>query len=964
MIAGRNLRFTTAFVFVALCCPACAKAPAGTGIDPPADSLLLDDPAAVESEELIGWRPRKPLIPPRVAMLAGLLPLRTLGIDTFRASYPEFDGRGVVIAIMDNGVEPGVAGLTHTSTGEPKILDLRDFSGQGRVPLVRVESFDSDTITVGGSSFSGMRELDRLADAPIFAGVFRERDLGTSGAADVNGNGHTADEFLVVVLRRGGEWAVVTDTDGNGSFAGERVVRDYAVAGEVFSYGVDPNATDPGPLTIAINIDDGVDAPVLDFFFDDSGHGTHVAGIAAGHDLFDVDGFDGVAPGAQLIGLKIADNSRGGISVGGSVVNAMEYAVSFAEEHDLSLVINMSHGIGNEVEGAASLDSIIDDFSYENPDVLFVVSAGNEGPGISSVGFPGSAQQALSVCALFPPVFFHGSSPNHSYERSPVAHWSARGGEVAKPDLCAPGKAFSVVPRWHSGKEVLEGTSQAAPQIAGAASLLLSAMRARNVSVRAVEVTRSLKNTAKRPPGLTALDVGAGVPNVSAALQWLAAGHQAGTYSVHAVADEDLVHQGSAAFRRSGLTSPADTVQRFIVSSVGGQPAARLLLESDVDWIRAPRFVEPRGAPVTIDLVYDQSQLQNPGIYVGTVFAKSATDTVAGPLFELVNTVVVPHGLSPGGYKHELKSGTVRRHFFNVPANAGGLEVVVRLADPSSKAMLHLFDPEGRPVRGQGGRSVGGLRSSSASIAVGVEALVPGVYEAVVAAPPAETVAYGFEVAIPDVAVESVGDGPVATIRNLSHRSVRAIVTAEVIGASSHHLVEGRGSERAEVRVVPPQWADRMLLKVFLRKKSWNQITGFGVTVFDTAGVLVSDGPLNYSGARQIVQLDSVVHSAGLDVELLPAFARADAQTSWTAELEVVFLLPNAVELTTSDGSNRTGVLIAPQAVEEVDFVLQPDWGWIDQDLLPLVEVTARLPVGPPSFRRDVAVPRRSVVPR
>jgi tripeptidyl-peptidase-2 len=951
MTPDTRLRWWAASVIGVFFFFACAPLPQ------PAETQVSPDSAAAASAAV--WVPRKPLIPPRVALLAGLLPLRALGIDTFRWKFTEFDGRGVVIAILDNGVDPGVAGLIHTSTNAPKMLDLRDFSGEGRIPLEELDSTGGDSIVVAGHVLTGFRRFARVTRPPYYTGVFRERDLGASHAADVNGNGQVSDEFPVLAMFYDNEWVVVTDTDGDRSLDDEPLLRDYTVAGETFSYATSPNTTAPGPLTIAVNLGEDGSVPILDFYFDDSGHGTHVAGIAAGHDMFGVEGFDGVAPGAQLLGLKIADNSRGGISVTGSVVKAMDYAAAFAEEHGLSLVINMSHGIGNEVEGAASIDSIINAFTFAHPRILFVVSAGNEGPGISSVGFPGSAEHALSVCALYPSVFAHNPNQATQSDRYMVAPWSARGAEVAKPDLCAPGKAFSTVPLWLSGKEVREGTSQAAPQVAGAAALLLSAVRSRNEAVRAVDVARALKNTAERPQGTTALDVGAGVPNVSAAYNWLLAGHQAGVYAVEVLGDGGVVRRGTAAYRRAGFSSAADTVQRFVVTSVIGQPAARLLLESDVDWIVPPAIVEPYGGPVTIELIYDQSKLDSPGLYVGTVTARSATDTAGGALFELRNTVVVPHGLSPGGYKKKLEAGSVHRHFFDIPEGAGGLEVVVALPDPSSKATLYLFEPDGRPYRGQSERAVGGLRTSSATITVAGDDLVPGVYEAVVFAPPAEEAVYGLEVAVPEVAVESVDDGPVATVRNLGNSRVRAIVSADLIGAAQHLSVDGLGSMPQSVRVVPPEWAKRMLLSVSLPKATWNRITGFGVTVFDTSGARVSDGPLNYSGARQMVELTASGAFGGLDVELLPAFARGDAQTGWVAELEVMFLLPEAVSLALPDGSERAGVVLEPLAVREVAFVLDSTWYADLHDLLPLVEVIARLPVGPPSIRRGVAIPRK-----
>ena len=65
-------------------------------------------------------------------------------------------------------------------------------------------------------------------------------------------------------------------------------------------------------VTVAANFGEASEAPTLDLVFDTGAHGTHVSGIAAGHDLYGVPGFDGVAPGAQLLGLKIANSAQGG----------------------------------------------------------------------------------------------------------------------------------------------------------------------------------------------------------------------------------------------------------------------------------------------------------------------------------------------------------------------------------------------------------------------------------------------------------------------------------------------------------------------------------------------------------------------------------------------------------------------------------------------------------------------------
>ena len=121
------------------------------------------------------------------------------------------------------------------------------------------------------------------------------------------------------------------------------------------------------------------------------------------------------------------------------------------------------------------IDSLVNEFSLKHPDVLFVISAGNDGPGLSTVGFPASADLALSVCALFPGVFSQPPDAGTPVPPDVMGYWSARVGELAKPEVCAPGVAYSNVPPWHTGEEISGGTSMAAPQVSGLAAVLQSA---------------------------------------------------------------------------------------------------------------------------------------------------------------------------------------------------------------------------------------------------------------------------------------------------------------------------------------------------------------------------------------------------------------------------------------------------------------------------------------------------------
>jgi hypothetical protein len=552
------------------------------------------------------------------------------------------------------------------------------------------------------------------------------------------------------------------------------------------------------------------------------------------------------------------------------------------------LVLNLSFGIGNDSEGTASIDSIVDAFALQHPDILFVISAANDGPGISTVGFPGSAEFALTVCALFPGVFAEPPQPGVRPPDDVIGWWSGRGGELQKPDLCAPGVAFSNVPPWQAGEEISGGTSMAAPQLSGAAALLLSGLAQLNQSVRAVDVRRALTSTASPIRGATVIDMGAGVPNVEEAFRWLRAAHRAGRFSIRALTDDAGTGRTTAAFRRNGLT-PGDTIQRFRVVPVDGQPFARVLLRSDAPWLSAPDAIDFQGEPATVEVRYDAAQLQGPGVYVGTVWARPETDSLAGAAFGLTNTVVVPRQLETQfSDRRYLASGQTYRYFFEVPAEAGGLNLDLVVADPEREATLYLFEPSGQPYRGEPSVAAGGDAPERSGIAVRAEDMLGGVYEAVVVSPPLSGVTYQFHVSLPEVAVTEIGESGV-TVQHRHGGDARTEVTATVIGATQEQRLWGRGAVPETIATIAPEWADELQLDITVSEKTWPLVTDFAVTVWDTTGQLVSQGPLNYRTARQRLKLDSVTTRA-LRVELTPAFALPDPVVDWHADVRITFV--------------------------------------------------------------------------
>jgi subtilisin family serine protease len=817
--------------------------------------------------------------PPQVAYAHGWMALASTGADRFVTAHPTYDGREVLIGILDTGIDPGIPGLSTTSTGSPKILDLRDFSAEGAVPLTQVTP-SGDSVEVGGRRLGGFGRVASLSTAgPYYGGTIAEIPLGEPPAADLNANGKVGDTLAVVVTRAPDGWVLFADTDGDGSLANERPVHDYLAGRETFAWhqrGRTPR------VNIAANLSERAGRPELDLYFDLAGHGSHVAGIAAGHDLYGVSGFNGVAPGAQLLGLKIANSAQGSITTTGSMLRAMDYAIRFAQARHLPLVLNMSFGVGNEAEGAARIDALIDSVLGQHPDVVCTISAGNDGPGLSTMGFPGSAEAAITAGATLPASFLPPSPSGGASDQ--LAYFSARGGETAKPDLVTPGVAYSSVPRWNAGEEVEQGTSMAAPHAAGLVSLLVSALAQEQRPIQASAIKRALMVTAQPTAGATFVDEGTGLPDEERAYRWLKEGHRVPEVRVRALG----AGASTAVLERADRT--ADSVRTFELLRPASAPAASFTLRSDAPWLTAPARVTLTGPRTRVTVHYARRKLGTSGAYVGVV-SGWGEDTLAGPAFRLVNTVVIPARVASGSRAlragEKLAAGGMLRTFFRADS-ARPFVLSIETGGHAEQGLGFLHEPGGMPFRDESARSAGN-GPQAADYEADARDVVSGVYEAVLVAPPGQALSATVSVTQSPLRLRAVreADSVAAAFTNVTASAVQAEVGLHLAGAEREEAVKAKGSDTQRIPFVVPSWSRGVVVDITMDPAQWARFTDFGVTLFDSLGRQLGKKPMNYAFGRLLVELPVGHGDLPVTLGLFPGFADPADNQSWSLHASI-----------------------------------------------------------------------------
>lgn len=199
--------------------------------------------------------------------------------------------------------------------------------------------------------------------------------------------------------------------------------------------------------------------------YDDNGHGTHVSGIIGGTGFTSRGKYMGIAPGCNIIMLKVLDRQGNGNT--GQVLEALDWVIQNRDKYGIR-ILNISVGMLTSAKQEEQEKLVEAVERVWNHKIVVIAAAGNNGPNKGSITVPGMCKTIITV----------GSSDDDAIGgRRPglVKGYSGRGPTdccIVKPEMTAPGTSIvSCAP--NMGYEVKSGTSMATPVVAGAVTLLL-----------------------------------------------------------------------------------------------------------------------------------------------------------------------------------------------------------------------------------------------------------------------------------------------------------------------------------------------------------------------------------------------------------------------------------------------------------------------------------------------------------
>lgn len=253
-----------------------------------------------------------------------------------------------------------------------------------------------------------------------------------------------------------------------------------------------------------------------------SGHGTHCAGTVGGTGAQSAGKYEGVAPGAHLLGY-----GSGAVLFVLDGIGGFDYAITHQSQYGIRVITN-SWGSSGSFDPNDPVN-VASKAAYDRG-IVVLFAAGNSGPG-EDTNTPYAAPWVITIAAgdkdgkladfssrgLKDQKYdFTYDGQVWHYENRPTV--TAPGVDVISTRAIAPvpllGDDTGIEPAYVAYYTTMSGTSMATPHAAGIVALMLEA----NPSLNPDEVKAILQRTATNMPGYESWEVGAGYINAYAAV--------------------------------------------------------------------------------------------------------------------------------------------------------------------------------------------------------------------------------------------------------------------------------------------------------------------------------------------------------------------------------------------------------------------------------------------------------------
>lgn len=660
------------------------------------------------------------------------LPSSDIGAPQFIAAHPTFDGRGVVVAIVDSNIDLLLPELQTAKSLDgktvPKFADVVAAARNAMVPVEDASQLSgyvqvamAAEVTANVSRFS-YQNRDYIAphNGTFRIGTLNERLVSSSGDLNRDGNSEGSSPFFDLLWHESTN-TVWVDTNQNFNFTDEKSMTDYNVHYDIGVFGKDDPTTqvrESVGFTIQIDPDHQSIFVIAGY----GSHGTGVTGSAFGAGFFGGK-VDGVAPGAQIVSVPSGSGKR-------ATATAIEGVITAMKDPRVDLVSIQFGNFLPQNDGGATF-SIICNRLVKRYNKLIFAAAGNGTDALNGTISPADAREVIAVGSY---VSKETSRVNYGVafrDYDNLNGYTSRGPTeegLLKPDLLAPTTSLSTRPGFLEGDnsfnsyplppgyQVHSGTSTSAPFAAAGAALLISAAKQSGVKYDARRLRWAIMTSAQFLPKYGPEIQGAGLFQVPAAWQALKNAPEPIEIMIEGpiktVLSENLrvPNRGAGIFEREGWTAGQSGQRKITLTRVSGSPGPmtfQLRWTSNDGTFASPAEVFlPLNSPVNINI---EISPKTSGLHSALLSLVSTNDAVVQ---QIMNTIVAAEQLDAHNGFTVTREGEAewlhsQSYFVYVPAATPALKVDVQIGEgnvmPSlarpSGAFYYSLAPDQFPVR-------------------------------------------------------------------------------------------------------------------------------------------------------------------------------------------------------------------------------------------------------------------------